>query len=1098
MTTPVEIHQGWLVIKTQSYVNVRPRHQRYSVLAVQPSNPTSLILFTFKFQPSADELAATLANPKAKSYTELKFVPWEKRNRGFFLHALDKENKPCVLEIDVKTEELFFQWVEHLTTVPKNLNKITAQSVLARPAASPVKSNSTKTTSEIWTKGASIHRGLQNATGENNCFLNVIIQSFWHLTSLRRLLQDLTIKESDDVASNVLKALKEIMLAYEDPSSGALHPKVLRKWLSMLYSADKLFQEGSMADAEETLLTILNLMHQQSDVTEISEYDTKALKKRSFLLSASQSGYEEKPMAVFDPKSIPHIVFSHQIYDRSVCRVCHTTSPWELFSNLVFSIYATDAFARPYRNMEDMLREMPNNMDVHGSCDANGCNGKLATERIIQRFPPVFAISFLWATNSPPKEQIESLLHIISDTLDLSKAFTAQGEAGKHAKFLGGLKAQYRFRGFVCYYGRHYFAFFYSTAHQSWLLFDDSKVTEIGDWPDVITHCVKGRYQPVLLFYEVPDNRKDSSIGLYRGFTVKGESIELVENSTVSPKTPNVHAVVRPALEAAGILKPEVIPEETVHRERKLSDTGKSLLQEALSVPAQAEVKQVPNESTSLLQLTSDGGFAQANEGDTLYQSIRAVNAAIAMPPRTLVMNKPCNDDEYDVEFPADAVVLGLYLEKIENDLCVTAFPRQPNGEMMGAEASSKIGLFDRLLMANGHPLGHYSVDRALKMIQGQTRPLRLRFQKSTRISQLVEMGISREQAIAGLRASRGNYPNDGFVGRRHLRIFLMDTTTKKMNELVVDESTVPDFPAPVAARVAHLKTLQEKQGELEAKFEEERRQLELKYEKLYQPLYAERSLVVSGEKEVATVEDKAKDTTVGIPKFWLKALMNHPVVEQIITDRDIPALEFLKDVRSESLTETNGFRLEFHFTKNEYFTNEVLTKVYDVAEGPSGDAMLKNIVGTPINWNEGKNLCEKKKKIKQKSKSGGQTRLVTKVEPCDSFFQFFSPIDMPTEDEEEESDEIMQQLDTDFQIGFTIHETIVPQAVLWFTGEAELADSDYEDEDYEDDEDDDDDDDDDDEETQKGKKGGKKSFPGLDKAAGADSTEKPPECKNQ
>ncbi|OQR97879.1 nucleosome assembly protein 1 [Achlya hypogyna] len=327
-----------------------------------------------------------------------------------------------------------------------------------------------------------------------------------------------------------------------------------------------------------------------------------------------------------------------------------------------------------------------------------------------------------------------------------------------------------------------------------------------------------------------------------------------------------------------------------------------------------------------------------------------------------------------------------------------------------------------------------------------------------------------------------------------------VEDVTKQTGELVIEDvASELEMTASVAARVAHLKTLQEQQGVLEAQFEEERRQLELKYEKLYQPLYAERSLVVMGEKEVASAEDKEKDNTVGIPKFWLKALMNHPMVEQIITDRDIPALEFLKDVKSESLTETNGFRLEFHFAPNDFFTNEVLTKVYDVAEGPTGDAMLKNIVGTPIAWNEGKNLCEKKKKIKQKSKSGGQTRLVTKVEPCDSFFQFFSPVEMPTEEEEDESDEIMHQLDSDFQIGFTIHETIVPQAVLWFTGEAELADSDYEDEDDEDydDEESDDDDDDDEDDAPRGKKGGKKAFPGLEKA-GADSTEKPPECKNQ
>ncbi|RHY93585.1 hypothetical protein DYB37_005969 [Aphanomyces astaci] len=336
----------------------------------------------------------------------------------------------------------------------------------------------------------------------------------------------------------------------------------------------------------------------------------------------------------------------------------------------------------------------------------------------------------------------------------------------------------------------------------------------------------------------------------------------------------------------------------------------------------------------------------------------------------------------------------------------------------------------------------------------------------------------------------------------------MTDAVATKLNELVIDadvgdegEDITLDLPAAVLTRVNHLKTLQEQHGVLEAEFEKERRLLELKYEKLYQPLYSERALVVSGDKEVATAEDKAAETeetkTVGIPQFWMKAFLNHPETEQLITDRDMPALEFLKDVKSESSTENNGFRLEFTFAPNPFFENTVLTKAYDVAEGPDGDALLKNIQGTEIKWLEGKNLTEKKKKIKQKAKNGGQTRFITKVEPCDSFFQLFSTVDIPAEDDEEENEDVMRQLDADFQIGFTIHETIVPQAVLWFTGEAQLDDSDYEDDDddeYDDEEEDEDSDDDD----APRKKGGKKPFPALEGAAGADSTEKPPECKNQ
>ncbi|RHY71183.1 hypothetical protein DYB38_012563 [Aphanomyces astaci] len=49
----------------------RPRHVRYSVLAVHPMKPTSIMMYTFKFQPSTDELAAALTSTK-QTYSELK------------------------------------------------------------------------------------------------------------------------------------------------------------------------------------------------------------------------------------------------------------------------------------------------------------------------------------------------------------------------------------------------------------------------------------------------------------------------------------------------------------------------------------------------------------------------------------------------------------------------------------------------------------------------------------------------------------------------------------------------------------------------------------------------------------------------------------------------------------------------------------------------------------------------------------------------------------------------------------------------------------------------------------------------------------------
>ena len=76
--------------------------------------------------------------------------------------------------------------------------------------------------------------------------------------------------------------------------------------------------------------------------------------------------------------------------------------------------------------------------------------------------------------------------------------------------------------------------------------------------------------------------------------------------------------------------------------------------------------------------------------------------------------------------------------------------------------------------------------------------------------------------------------------------------------------------------------------------------------------------------------------------------------------------------------------------------------------------------------------------------------------EKCESFFNFFNPPKIPeAEDDidEDEMEELQMTLESDYDMGIHIRDTIIPNAVSFFTGEA------LEDEDDEDDEDDEGDD---------------------------------------
>ena len=50
-----------------------------------------------------------------------------------------------------------------------------------------------------------------------------------------------------------------------------------------------------------------------------------------------------------------------------------------------------------------------------------------------------------------------------------------------------------------------------------------------------------------------------------------------------------------------------------------------------------------------------------------------------------------------------------------------------------------------------------------------------------------------------------------------------------------------------------------------------------------------------------------------------------------MVQDYDEPILEKLTDVKLKFHDEPMGFTLEFYFAENEYFTNKVLTKYYEM-----------------------------------------------------------------------------------------------------------------------------------------------------------------------
>mmetsp|Transcript_27662 Transcript_27662/g.46305 ORF Transcript_27662/g.46305 Transcript_27662/m.46305 type:complete len:392 (+) Transcript_27662:189-1364(+) len=334
----------------------------------------------------------------------------------------------------------------------------------------------------------------------------------------------------------------------------------------------------------------------------------------------------------------------------------------------------------------------------------------------------------------------------------------------------------------------------------------------------------------------------------------------------------------------------------------------------------------------------------------------------------------------------------------------------------------------------------------------------------------------------------------------------LMGALDSKLEGLIGKSSGyIETLPKKVQARLKVLEDLQENYDTLEEQFQAEKAALVAKYNTLYEPFYTKRADIVAGRTEVECEEEDEEeeddeeeegepgpDKKVGIPEFWLRAMKNNDVLEEQITERDEGPLKYIVDITSDKDLgdeKQKGFRLHFHFLENPYFTNTKLSKSYFMMD--EEDPILEKAEGTAIEWKAGKNCCVKvlKKKPKKGSKS---SKPITKTEPCESFFNFFSPPQVPDEEdlEEEEAERLQEEMEADYEMGSIIREKLIPRAVLWFTGE--MMDEEEDDEEEDDDDDEEGDDDGEDEGSDDEDEGKPAAF-----QAGA-APEQPPECKQQ
>ncbi|KAF3437790.1 hypothetical protein FNV43_RR20546 [Rhamnella rubrinervis] len=330
--------------------------------------------------------------------------------------------------------------------------------------------------------------GLKNEVGEYNCFLNVIIQSLWHIRRFRDEFLGRSTSEHVHVGDPcVVCALYEIFsalsIASTDARREAVAPTSLRIALSNLYPNSNFFQKGQMNDASEVLGVIFECLH-QSFTPGSSVSDTESV--------------ESNCMGSWDCANnscIVHSIFGMNIFERMNCYNCCLESRHLKYTSFFHNINASALRTMKVMCAESSFEELLNLVEMNHqlACDleAGGCGKLNYIHHILSTPPHVFTTVLGWQNTRENAEDIMATLAALNTDIDISVLY--RGLDPKNTRSLVSV---------VCYYGQHYHCFAYSHDHGCWIMYDDKTVKVIGGWADVITMCERGHLQPQVLFFE--------------------------------------------------------------------------------------------------------------------------------------------------------------------------------------------------------------------------------------------------------------------------------------------------------------------------------------------------------------------------------------------------------------------------------------------------------------------------------------------------------------------------------------------------------------------------------------------------------------------
>jgi nucleosome assembly protein 1-like 1 len=298
-----------------------------------------------------------------------------------------------------------------------------------------------------------------------------------------------------------------------------------------------------------------------------------------------------------------------------------------------------------------------------------------------------------------------------------------------------------------------------------------------------------------------------------------------------------------------------------------------------------------------------------------------------------------------------------------------------------------------------------------------------------------------------------------------------IESKTEKMSSIHSESIDVQsllsfdEFSDHLKRRIRALKKLQFEKLKIDCELAKDVFDLEIKYAERYVPILEKRRDIINGKLEPNdnecdfTLDEDSEDghlshevkpklslreqnetkPLAGIPGFWLLAMRNNQEISSWIEEHDEPVLVHLMDIKVMRTKTPSMLTFEFFFGSNDYFTNKVLTKEYELGfgldlENPWSleEFLVLKRKGCEIDWKKGKNVTQEIQKVKHSKKNNSSgTKVVDRI----SFFDFFKTPKLPTKAKniDEETQEFLSE---DWILAQEFFKAFIPNAVLYLTGD--------------------------------------------------------------